>query len=52
MSVENSFKSSNEESLKETLNKLFVILITATIQFYMYGGTEIEVQECLKLRYM
>lgn len=28
MSVENSFKSSNEELLKETLNKLFVILIT------------------------
>jgi len=28
MSVENSFKSSNEESLKENINKLFVILIT------------------------
>ena len=28
MSVENSFKSSSEESLKETLNNLFVILIT------------------------
>ena len=28
MSVENSFKSSNEESLKESINKLFVILIT------------------------
>ena len=28
MSVENSFKSSNEESLKESINKLFVILST------------------------
>ena len=28
MSVENKFKSTNEESLKESINKLFVILIT------------------------
>ena len=28
MSVENSFKSSSEEALKESINKLFVILIT------------------------
>ena len=28
MSVENNFKSLNEESLKESINKLFVILIT------------------------
>ena len=28
MSVENNFKSTNEESLKESINELFVILIT------------------------